>query len=58
MSAAPCLRGPNKKTGGIKAVDGIKTTDEIKIIDETIVTDGAIIAKKTKKIITNSLIFG
>ena len=50
VSAVPCLRGLNKKTGGIKIIGGIKIAGEIKIID------GAKIIEKTKKIIINSLI--
>ena len=51
MSVVLCLRGPNKKIGGIEAIDGIKIINGIKIID------GATAVKRTRKIIINFLIF-
>ena len=57
MSAAPCLRGPNKKTGEIEIINGVKIIDEIKTAGEIKTIDGAKTAEKTKKIIINSSVF-
>ena len=58
VSAVFYLRGPNKRAGGIEIVDGVKITGGIKIINGAITAGGAIVIKKTKEIIINSLIFG
>ena len=58
MSAAFCLRGPNKRADGVKIINEIKIADGIKIADEAITINETIIIKRTREIIINSLIFG
>ena len=57
MSAAPCLRGFNKKIDEIEAIGGIEIIGEIKITGGIEIIDGATVIKKIKEIIINSLIF-